>query len=170
MSTLNEIIEKFHGIESILMENGGVLDDQIEKMLTENSKELADKLDGYAEFINYLKGVIAYLKAEAEQYTAKASSYANVIDGLRERMVFALQETGDNKLKTAKHSYSIRTTASWKINDDLISNIDLDELVNACIAQRTYKVDMKGLKDRYKDEFDLPEYIDVTEKQSINIR
>lgn len=170
MKTLNEIIVNYQGLESQIIENEGVLDDLLEARLTENSEELAAKMDGYAGFIAYLKGQVEYLKSEAEAYTSRAKTLTNSIEGMRERMLYAMQATGNDKLKTEKHSYSLRSTESWKINDDLFDNADLDKLVSEGMAERTYKVDMKALKDALKNAEELPEYVDVLKKQSLTIR
>ena len=51
--TLNEILEDYQSIELKLLENEGVLDENIEELLNINELELKDKLDGYENFIKY---------------------------------------------------------------------------------------------------------------------
>lgn len=169
---LNDLIDQYHEITAMIIEAGGELTPEIEAMLSESAVGIGQKLDGYTGYIGYLKGQVEYLKAEAEQYTSRAKTLSNTVDGLRERMVFAMQSIGEDKVKTAKHSYSLRTTESWKIDEDLFSNGDLDELVSEGLAERTYKVDMKGIKDIHKNTLrdELPEYLIVTEKTSITVK
>lgn len=168
--SLMDLLHQYHQLEEQIIEAGGALTDELEAALAGNSDAIGMKLDGYAGFINYCKAQAEYLKGEANAFTSRAKTLLNAVDGMRYRMIHALQATGSTKIKTDRHSFSLRTTESWTIKDDLFSNKDLDELIKLGLGERTYKVDMKGLKDAYKNEAGLPEYIEVIPNITINIR
>ena len=166
--TLQETLNQYQEWEAKLIDSEGLLTEELSAELERIEYALCEKLDGYAGFIAYLKGQAEYLKSEAEQYTSRAKTLLNSVDGMRERMLYAITLTGESKVKTEKHSYSTRVTQSWKINYEKFSNGTLDGLILEGLAERTFKVDMKGLKDAYKER--VPEYVDVIEKQSLTIR
>ena len=165
--TLNDIIKQYQELEERLIESGGALDDELEGALAENAESLGHKLDGYAGFIGYLKGQIEYLKSEAEHFASRAKTFGNSIDAMRARMAFAMETTGESKIKTADHSYSIRTTESWKLKD--IDKDTEEELIDEGLGEYQFKADMKAIKGEYKDS-EPPSFIDVTQKVSITIR
>lgn len=166
--TLNDLIEKFHEIEFMLIEAGGALDEEIEKLITSNEKAIEKKLDGYAGVIEYLKGQADYLGGQAKLFTARKRTIQNSIESMRERMVYAMQETKNTKIKTAAHSYSIRETESWKMRDDVSKEME-DELVADGLGVYEFKPDMTAIKDEYKGS-EPPAFIDVMLKTSITIR
>jgi len=170
--TLNALIEQYNSIVQQIIEADGIMTPEIESQIADTEEAIGYKLDGYTGFINYCKGQVEYLNSEADQYTSRAKTLKAAIVVLRERMVFAVQATGETKIKTAKHSYSLRESESWRINEELFSNGDLDGLVSEGFAERSYAVDMKALKSKYANISDdeRPEYIEVTTKTSITIR
>lgn len=169
--TLNDIVLNYGMIEHALIENGGELTPELEAMIAKHEAELGDKMDGYASFIAYLKGSIEYLKAETEQYTARAKTLSNTIDGLRERMTNAMIEVGQDKLKTAKHSYSIRTTESIKVREGL-SKRDQDIIVESGAAEYVFKPSIAKIKELIPVDGEewWDRLIDRTQRQSITIR
>ncbi|NTV01913.1 MAG: hypothetical protein HGB04_03895 [Chlorobiaceae bacterium] len=163
-----DLLHQYHQLEERIIEAGGVLDDELEAALAGSSEAIEKKLDGYTGFINYCKGQAEYLKSEAEAFTARAKTLLNAVDGMRQRMIFTLQSTGNEKLKTEKHSYSLRTSASWVLKDDLSSRI-LKKIEKDGLGAFEFKPDIKAIKDRFKDDH-APEYIEIIPKVSINIR
>jgi hypothetical protein len=167
-NTLADLLHQYHRLEEMIIEAGGVLDEQIEAALAESEAALEKKLDGYTGFINYCKGQVDYLKAEAETFTSRARTLSNGIEGMRHRMIFAMQSTGNEKLKTEKHSYSLRTSASWALKDELPKRT-LNRIEKDGLGKFEFKPDIKAIKDRFKDDH-TPDYIEVIPKVSINIR
>ena len=56
--SLNTILESYQSLEMQIVENDGVVDNDIEQLLDINESDLKDKLDGYQGFIKYLEGDI----------------------------------------------------------------------------------------------------------------
>jgi len=168
---LAELLGQYRAVEDALIESGGEITTDIEAMIASVSACIGEKLDGYAGFVAWCRGQAAYLKAEAEQYASRARTLTAAVDSMRERMVYAMQTIGEEKVKTAKHSYSLRVTESWSVDEGLFSARDLDGLIAKGLAERTYKVDIAGLKkDVATGGGDVPEYIAVTSRTSITIR
>jgi hypothetical protein len=164
--TLNNLIDEYRNIEDLIIDASGEITPDIEAMLESFGDALGAKLDGYAGVIGYMKGQIEYLKAEAEQYTSRAKALSNSVDAMRERMTFAMVEVGEAKIKTEKHSYSVRTTQSWRLANDLPDS-RLREIQGLGYGKFDFKLDVKAVKD---GEPEAPDFIVVTEKQSITIR
>jgi len=164
--TLTDLIDEYRVIEDLLIEASGEITEEVAAKLEAFGDARGQKLDGYAGVIGYMKGQIDYLKAEAEQYTSRAKALSNSIEAMRERMTFAMGEVGETKIKTEKHSYSVRTTQSWRLADDLPDS-RLREIEGLGYGRFEFKPDIKAIKD---GETDAPDFVTVTEKQSITIR
>lgn len=171
--TLSELISAYQQIEELLADNGGELTEEIEAMISDNQQAIEEKLDAYAGMISHMRGQEDWLKASAKQLTERARAYANARENMRERMTTAMQITGNDKIRTTAHSYSLRTSDSWAINDDNFEAADLNLLIEHGAGERTYKVDMTKLKALVKagEVYEtLPDYVTVTTTTSINIR
>lgn len=164
--TLSTLLDEYRAIEDMLVEASGEITPEIEAKLGAFGSELGEKLDGYAGAISYLKGQIDYLKAEAAQYTARAKALSNSVEAMRERMAFAMEKAKQDKIKTEKHSFSIRNTKSWKLVDDLPDR-RLREIAGLGYGTFTFKPDMNAIK---AGEAEPPKWVEVTEKKSITIR
>ena len=53
--TLNDILENYQRIENELINNDGVINEELENSLNIHQAELGQKLDGYEHFVRYLK-------------------------------------------------------------------------------------------------------------------
>ena len=166
--TLNSIVMRHHIAEELLMDAGGELTAEIIELIEDNETALNDKLDAYTEWIGYCKGQAEYLKGLAEEYTKRAKTILNASDTARERVLQAMIEIGETKVKTAKHNYSVRTTDSWRVKED-ISNLTQKYLVSNKLAEFVFKPSVSAIKE-FNKGFDVPEYIEVTKKQSLTIR
>jgi len=167
---LFDIIEAVKAVEHELIENGGELTDEIEARIVANDADVEMKFDAYAGAISYVKSQEDLLKEEAKRLTERARSYGNAREAMRSRMAQAMQVLGRDSIKTFQHTYSLRFTESWALNENF-SDTELSDLVEQGFAQRTYKVDMAGLKKAVKEAYICqPDYIDVSVNASISIR
>jgi hypothetical protein len=166
--SLTDLIGMYRDIEEQIINASGEISPEIEIALAENQEAIEAKLDGYAGMIGYLKGQAEYLKKEAEHYTTRARTLLNAVESMRERMVYAMTATGQDKVKTMTHSYSLRITESWQQREDSLTKEEFEKLVNQGLAKIDFKLDVKALKDECGGV--PPEYIEVVPKVSINIR
>ena len=54
--SLSTILESYQSVEMQIVDNDGVVDENIEQLLEINESDLKVKLDGYQGFIKYLEG------------------------------------------------------------------------------------------------------------------
>lgn len=167
MSTLNELLAEFREIEDMLIESGGELTPEIEKRLDQNNTDIETKLDNYANFIQHLKGQAEAVKTWEDQLKSRRTAIKNSIDQLREHALYGLISTGQSKIKTAFHSFSVRETRSWKIREN-IDRATMDDMANSGYAEWEFKPRIKALQDAYGDN--PPKFIEVIKNKSLNIR
>ncbi|MCF7839770.1 MAG: siphovirus Gp157 family protein [Candidatus Marinimicrobia bacterium] len=167
--TLNDILKDFHDIEEMLIESGGELTPDIEQLLDQNAVDLDSKLDGYASFIDYLKGQVEYLKNVEAQFKDHRQTVENAIRRMKSRVLYALKATGNEKHKTAMHSYSIKLSESWKVDEDRLDQEQKGDLVADGLAEFVFKPSITGLKNAYKGA-PIPDWVDVTVNESVQIR
>ena len=167
-TTLNEIVNRFHNAEELMFASGGELTPEIIELLADNAETLNEKLDNYAEWISYCKGQQEYAKRQADEWMKRAKTLSNAVETARERMTFAMVDIDETSIKTTRHTYSVRKTESWKVKDD-ISNLTQKYLVANKLAEFVFKPSISSIKE-FNKGFDLPEYIEVTTKNSLTIR
>ena len=170
--TLGSMVDRYNELIGMIVENEGVMTPEMEALLADAQDQIGDKLDGYAAFISYCKGQQDFLKREIEAFQSRNRTIGATIDHLRERMIWAMQVIGEEKVKTAKHSYSLREVDSITVDEELLSNAVLDEFIEKGLAERSYKLDKKAINAEYKNwlEDDLPDYIKVERRPSLTIR
>ena len=165
MPTINELIDLYREIEDRLIEQQGEVDDVLEDELMTIAGSISDKLDACQGYIKYAEGQAEWLKSEAKDLTARAKTMENSVDSLRKRMAYLMQVTGNDTIR-GRHSYSLRTTESWKISPAATTEL-MEQLYSEGLAKREIKPDIAAIKKAYAV---APAYIDVTENVSICIR
>ena len=166
MKTLNEIMKEWHSIEDAIFVAEGELTPEIEKMLDDNSKTFEDKLDRYAGFIAYQKSQIIYLKERQEELKQRAKSAQNVIDSMRDRMMWFMKERGVKGAKTAEYTYSLARRKVYTLDQDAIpDSLDM-ELTSKGYLTYNKKYDVSAIKKNYQDE----NFVLTEEKDVLNLR
>lgn len=155
--TLNDIIVSYHDLEEMLMESYGEITPEIEAHMDWLERELADKLDGYADFMSYLQGQIDWLKGVAETYQRRATTLENIIKYMKHRILNALIAAGEKKVKTPSHSFShVQRSDYVLIHEDAIPRAVKNEFCANGLAEEVTKYDKKAvanwLKERYYDK------------------
>ena len=167
--TLNDIIKKFQEIESMLLEADGEISDDIESQLIENESNLSSKLDGYQKFSTYLNGQVEYLKSVEEQYVKRRKTIENSIKRLRERMLNAMLVTGNDKIKTTEHNYSVSESEKWIVNiDNIDEEIKLD-LVKQGLGENVFKTNLSEVKNKFKND-KVPDWITIEKNKYLRVK
>ena len=167
--TLNDIIKKFQEIENMLLESDGEISDDIESQLIENENNLSSKLDGYQKFSTYLNGQVEYLKSVEEQYVKRRKTIENSIKRLRERMLNAMLVTGNDKIKTTEHNYSVSESEKWIVNiDDIDEEIKLD-LVKQGLGENVFKTNLSEVKNKFKND-KVPDWITIEKNKYLRVK
>lgn len=131
---LFEIATEFKSLRDIVEndcefdpETGEVIDN--EQVLTDLFNglqvKLSYKLDNAAYVIKELDATSESLKAEAKRLSDRASYLSKNADRLKNLMSYALSESGDDKIKTDKFTFSFRKSETVEI-DPLITPEDFD--------------------------------------------
>jgi len=167
---LNDLIAEFHELEDLIIEAGGEVTPEIETLLNSNSEAMNDKLDKYENLKRYLKGQIEYLKSQENHYKKRRNALSNTIKWIGESQTSVLMQTDKTKLKTDEYNYSIRRTESVVIDEKNISP-DLDkDLIKQDLAESVMKYNRAEIKKKYKDEAELPVWLEFIEKWSVTAR
>lgn len=108
-------------------ETGEVInnDDILSELFNGLQLKLSDKLDNSAYVIKELEANADALKIEAKRLSDRASHLSKNAEQLKKLMSLALSESGDDKLKTDKFTFSFRKSETVEI-DVLITPEDFD--------------------------------------------
>ena len=166
MKTLNDIMREYHELEDALFNNGGELTDEIEAMFEAHDTDFNDKLDRYAGFIGYCKTQIAYLEQRKAELDQRMKSLNTTIESMRERMLYALQSKGLNKLKTAEYTYSVKRSKVAKVDTEHIPHTLRFEMIENGCLQTVDKFNLAQIKKDYADE----SFVLIEEKDTLALR
>jgi hypothetical protein len=136
-------------------------DEELESLFLDIKKDLEYKLDN-AEYIR--KELIANadaIKAERYRLYTKEKALRNKADRLKDIMLSALRVSGQSKLKTLSHSFSISKRKSVNIIDE--------ELIGRAYMRIKHEVDKKKIGDALKAG-ETVEGAEFVEKESLGVR
>ena len=167
--SLNEILESYQSIEMMLVDNEGVINEDIEKLLDINETDLKSKLDSYQGFSKYLEGQISYLKVMESHYAKRRKVLENSIRRCKESMVNALSVIDTGKIKTSNYNFSLGESESWTVDVDDIDDSLKESLIEKGLAENVFKISMNELKKEYKniEKEKRPKWIKVSNKKYV---
>tara|TARA_Y100001970_G_scaffold52986_1_gene67057 strand:+ start:32399 stop:32980 length:582 start_codon:yes stop_codon:yes gene_type:complete len=167
--SLNEILESYQSIEMMLVDNEGVINEDIEKLLDINETDLKSKLDSYQGFSKYLEGQISYLKVMESHYAKRRKVLENSIRRCKESMVNALSVIDTGKIKTSNYNFSLGESESWTVDVDDIDDSLKENLIEKGLAENVFKISMNELKKEYKsiEKEKRPRWIKVSSKKYV---
>ena len=166
--TLNDILKNYQEIEMKLVDSGGEIDDDLEKLLLINESELNVKLDGYEKFSRYLKGQVEYLHNMEEHYNKRRKILENSIKRCKSSMLVALTSTNNKNIKTQEFNFSVGKSEKWIVEESSITNEEKKQLINDGYAENLFKLNLSKVKSSYKNK-DIPEWIKVQENSFIRV-
>lgn len=170
---LFHIAQEFNALKSIMEndlefneETGEVTDNSelINELFNDISVSLSDKLDNSSYIVAELNGVAEILKDEAKRLTARAKHFDNNAETLKSLMSYALQSSGEDKIKTDKFTFSFRKSETVEI-DSLILPEDFD--------RRFIRIKREFDKTKIKTALKRGEHIEgasIVEKQNFQIK
>ena len=168
--TLNDILADYQRIENELINNDGVMNEELEKILDVHQSELGQKLDGYEHFVRYLKTKIDYLKKMEEHYSKRRKTLENSITRCKESMINALIMTDNTKVKTDDFNFSLGKSKRWSINSDLLDEKSKDDLIRKGLAENIFKIKLANLKKEFSEIEETPNWIEIEESYFIKVR
>jgi hypothetical protein len=170
---LYEIAQEF-GALRVLMESdlefdsetGEVVDNSelIEKLFSEISLTLGDKLDNAAYIVAELNTTATALKEEAKRLSDRAAHFTKNAEKLKDLMHFAFNASGEKKITTTKFTFSSRKSESLEI-DKTVTPEDL--------PRRFVRIKREFDKTKIKEALKADEVIPgarLLEKQNFQIK
>lgn len=101
----------------IAEENEGVVPEEELQALKELAQEeLLPRMDRMAGAVHYIEGDIDAVSQEIKRLQDRKKSMEKAIDSLKKRMLFVVQNIGNQK--TAMHTFSQRHTQSLEVAED----------------------------------------------------
>lgn len=107
MATLNELLNDWRELKEMALDpevDADVIADTLEGL----EGELEDKADGYADYMDFLKGQIEQIKAEQERLRNRRLTFEAKLERVKDKLEGAMRETGKTKFSTALHSFRIQ--------------------------------------------------------------
>lgn len=138
--SLIKITQNIINIENQILDNDGVLSEELESFLTISQNNLATKIDDYSYLIDRLEKSIELFKAKKEEAARAQKSYENIIDTMKERLKFAMSEMNTSELSGNEYKYKLaRSKSKIKVIDESVIPIDF-------IREKvTYEVDKEKI-------------------------
>ncbi len=168
--TLNDILEDYQKIENQLIDNDGVVTDELEHTLNIHQVELGQKLNGYEHFVRYLKTKIDYLKGMEEHYSKRRKTLENSIVRCRQSMTNALLMTDNTKVKTDDFNFSLGRSKKWCIDSETLDEESKNNLIAKGLAENIFKIKLANLKSEFSENEKIPDWIKVEESDFIKVR
>lgn len=111
---VNETLE----LERMLVESGGEVNEDFERALQVNSKELSTKVDGYVEIIERFKAMKEHYKSRANFYAQIASNCENAADRLKDNIEYAMKELKVDEIQGTDMRFVLSSTVGSLVIDD----------------------------------------------------
>lgn len=158
--TLFEIGLEYRALADLAL-NEGEDNETIKQLFAENTSLLGDKLDNTMKIIKQLDAEEKALKDEAKRLTTRADTRKNKRELLRGLMLGSLETSGEKKLKTMSHNYSITDKESVQVLNE-------DELPREYV-RLTRSADKTKIKEHLKEGV-LIDGCSIVKKSSLGVR
>ena len=106
-------------INELLEESGGELTPEIEEALILNEENFIAKSEGYIESIAYFKAKQEAAKVRIEEYQRIKRIAENAEKRLKERMQWAMEVMGRDKVEVGLRKLSLRSSTAVNITDEV---------------------------------------------------
>lgn len=130
--TLYDITADMREIDTLLATlEGDISDPAVEEAITEwlaeMDSDLKAKVDGYAAYVTELLALAAARNDEAKRLRERAKVNENAAKRLKERLLWALQERGIERLDTLRYTVTVSTAGGLQKLDVHVPAEELDE-------------------------------------------
>lgn len=90
------------------------IDEAITEWIEEMDSDLKGKVDGYAAYVTELLALAAARNDEAKRLKERAKVNENAAKRLKDRLLWALQERGIDKVETLRYTVSVSTAGGMQ--------------------------------------------------------
>ena len=172
---LYELTAEQARIEALLEENGGEITPEIEEALTLTAEALPRKVDGYGVLIRQFAAAEAACDAEIKRLQGLKKTAVNSQKGLKDRILYAMQSFGYDKLAGETTKFSTRASKAVEIDEELLLDrykAKVEDFVKTLPDWLTLevKVSKKVISDTYKATGVTPEGAQVVENTSLIVK
>ena len=172
---LYELTAEQARIEDLLEENGGEMTPEIEEALTLTAEALPKKVDGYGVLIRQFAAAEAACDAEIKRLQGLKKTAQNAQRNLKDRVLFAMQSFGYDKLAGDITKFSTRSSKSVEVDEAVLLNKyygKISEFVASLPDWLTLeiKVSKQAIKDAYKATGVTPEGAQVVENVNLMMK
>ncbi|MGB1125796.1 MAG: siphovirus Gp157 family protein [Phycisphaeraceae bacterium] len=117
--TLYDITADMREIDHLLATLEGdisdpAIDEAITEWIEEMDSDLKGKVDGYAAYVTELLALAAARNDEAKRLKERAKVNENAAKRLKDRLLWALQERGIDKVETLRYTVSVSTAGGMQ--------------------------------------------------------
>lgn len=147
---LTELLELQNSVTQKLLENGGLIEGEIEKMLEITEKGLPAKIDNYSLVLDRLEQESKYFKSIADRYRDAASVLNDAHTKLKDRLKMAMLEHGLLELKGREERFALSPAkGSLEVDETKVP----EEFKKTTIL---VEVDKEKIREKIKEGFAVP--------------
>ena len=173
---LYELTAEQARIEALLEENGGEITPEIEEALTLTAEALPRKVDGYGVLIRQFAAAEAACDAEIKRLQGLKKTAQNAQRGMKDRILYAMQTFGYDKLAGETTKFSTRKSTAVEIDEEtlLAKYRDKIEAFKAGFLPEWLNIEVKisktAIGNGYKATGITPEGAQVVENTSLIVK
>ena len=172
---LYELTAEQARIEALLEENGGEITPEIEEALTLTAEALPRKVDGYGVLIRQFAAAEAACDAEIKRLQGLKKTAQNAQRGMKDRILYAMQTFGYDKLAGETTKFSTRKSTAVEIDEETLLAKYRDEIAefNATLPDWLtieVKISKTAIGNGYKATGITPEGAQVVENTSLIVK
>ncbi len=149
--TLSEFVLIAADIEAALIESGGEIDDNVEKLLSEWETDFSEKVDGYAFIMEHFKDAADKWKSKASIMLDAAKSCKMAEERLKERLKWGMKEMEVDEVRGETYRFKLANMKPKVIIDD--NDVIPDEFKEKVIE---YKIVKDSILQKIKGGGNVP--------------
>lgn len=172
---LYELTAEQARIEALLEENGGEITPEIEEALTLTAEALPKKVDGYGVLIRQFAAAEAACDAEIKRLQGLKKTAQNAQKGMKERILYAMQTFGYDKLSGETTKFSTRRSTAVELDEDIILAKYNDKIMAFLESMPHWlglevKISKTAISSEYKATGITPEGAKIVENTSLIVK
>lgn len=172
---LYELTAEQARIEALLEENGGEITPEIEEALTLTAEALPKKVDGYGVLLRQFAAAEAACDAEIKRLQGLKKTAQNAQRGMKDRILYAMQTFGYDKLAGETTKFSTRSSKAVEIDEETLLARYREKLAEFVATLPDWlnlevKVSKTAISNAYKATGITPEGAQVVENTSLIVK